>query len=204
MDPGYEYSLLFPDFSTGAVVLTPDAHTSRRHHLTEALVPGKPLKFENGVADVLPTPGAERIEDMLSDGVTFGVRDHVRDIIERHEHPGLQVYPMVFTDATGMAHRDYSYLNLYGERDFLDRQRSNFIARAEPDDPDDADFVLEYKLDVAALGAVPLGERLIFRLKRVMNPNVFVHQSLLEQFEAARITGYRAFRVAEFREGMQH
>lgn len=200
----FEYSLLFPDLSPGAVMLMPDDHTSARRYLTEPLVPGKPLRFTNGFDDMLPSPDMERVEDMLFDGMTFAVRDKVQEVLERQEHPGLQLYPMIFTDSLDQMHSDYYYLNLYGERDFLDLELSELMPPLEDSEPDDPVMVLRYRFDQAKIASVPKEERLIFRLKDVLNASFMVHHELLSELEAVRASGYRAFRVADFREGMQN
>ncbi|SEB04699.1 imm11 family protein [Rubrimonas cliftonensis] len=199
-----EYSLLFPSFTPGMVMLAPDRDTSARHYLSHHLAPGRPLRFSNGFADQLETGMQERLDDMLFDGKTFGVRDRVRELIEPFAIEGLQFHPMIFDAANGGRHDDYWYANLHLERPWLDRNASELMPGRSSDPSARRVFVLRYRLDETALAATPRESRLIFRLEGVRNANFFVHTELVARLRSARVTGFRAFPVLEFREGMQN
>ncbi len=199
----YEYHLIFPSMELGVVVLQPDEWTSSRPYLTDALIPGKPLRFVNGFADSLLSPKSERVEDMLFDGKTYGVRNKVRDLLERYEIAGLQFYPMIFQDTLGTEHLDYFYANLYIEQPFLDRTASRILPTSRGRNAPRV-FLLKYAFDEAKMRGVPEEARLVFRLEGVRNANFIVHQRILASLVSAGVTGFRAFRVADFTEGMQN
>jgi hypothetical protein len=217
------YHLLFSSWEgPGLVMLKPDRETAKRVYLGYPLPPGKPLRFSNGFSDRLSDPSQERIDDMLSEANSFGVREHVRALVERFDIEGLQFYPMIFTDSRGREHTDYWYMNLYNERSFLDLGASQVRpdVQEEDDEEDDEDddeedvggdddeddndvMVVKYAFDAKAMADVPEESRLIFQLKGVLNPNFFIHDRILELLNQAKVTGYRAFRVSDFTEGMQ-
>lgn len=201
-----QYYLLFPSFTPGVVILSPDEHTASRPYLSRPLVPGKPLRFSNGFADRLPSPDAERIDDLLSDATTFGVSERVRERLERFDIEGVQFYPMIFVDARGHDHPGYYYVNVYREQPFLDRSAATVMPGSEDEDDEEDDDILlsTYAFDAEAMAGVSEENRLIFILKGVDNANFIVHQRVLDELVALGATGYRPFRVSEFREGMQH
>jgi hypothetical protein len=201
--PELSYHLLFPSsYEPGLVMLSPDQATADRPYLARELLPGPPLRFTNGFGDRLPGPGHECIDEMLVAALTFGVRDRVRELIEGFAIEGLQFYPMVFVDARGREHPDYWYMNLHGERDFLDLNASQVLE--PPSRPGDRVYVTRYVLDAPKMETVAEESRLIFRLQGVLNMNFFVHDRILALLEQHGVTGYRAFRVGTFDEGMQY
>jgi hypothetical protein len=197
------YHLLFPaSYEPGLVMLAPDRDTAARPYLSYELPPGKPLRFSNGFNDRLPSPAQERVDDMLFAARTFGVRERVRELIEDFAIEGLQFYPMIFTDARGHEHTDYWYINLYRERDFLDLNVSQMLE--PPSTPSERVYVTRFAFDANAMASATDESRLIFQLQGVLNMNFFVHDRILGLLAQANVTGYRAFQVASFTEGMQY
>jgi hypothetical protein len=198
-----QYYFLYPEFTPGMVILQPDEATSRRHYLSAALPPGKPLRFLNGFADrVAEAGGLERIDDLLYQSKTFAFRDHLREKIEAFDIADLQFYPMVFTDSKGVDHRDYWFANVYDERPFLDEGKSDLMPGQDTSDEDL--IVVRYAFNRLAMSKVAEEQRLIFRLARAGNCGLVFHQRIADILAAENATGYRAFRVSEFTEGEQY
>lgn len=168
----------------------------------EVLKPGKPLRFYNAYSDELSSPNQERIEDILYDGENFGVRDRVRELIEPFDIAHLHFYSIMFVDATGREHTDYWYMQLIEDSPFLDRRASKLMKGSDTGPDDDLD-VLRYAFNGKAMAKVPEESRLVFRVAGASNSNLFVHDRILGLLSQAKVTGYRAYRVSDFREGMQ-
>lgn len=198
-----EYYLLFPaSLEDGAVVLQADDATARRHHLSEKLIPGKPLGFVNGFASTIVEGVEERIDDMLSAGMSFGVRDCVRELIEPLAIGGLQFYPMIFTDSGGQRHFDYYFMNFYEHRPFIDFGKSELLEGTS--EGDENILVVRYAFDEEAMRAVEQKDRLMFIAADTLNGGVFAHASVVSKLQKAEVTGFRAIPVSEFEEGMQY
>lgn len=197
-----DYYLLYPVFhDEGMVFLKPDDATARRHYLSEELNSGKPLIFENGFADRLEDPSDEKIEDFLGAGLTFGVHDRVREVIEPMGLEGVQFYPMIFRDSAGKDHYDWYFLNIFEMRPFLDRKASMLLPQTALDAK--RVVVMKFSLDAEAIAAAPEAQRHMFLLDGVLNGTVVVHASVFSKLEAAGISGYQAFKLPEFQAGMQ-
>lgn len=197
-----QYYLIYPRLVPGVVLLQPTEATETRADLSGPLPPGKPLEFVNDEQD---EPGAkgikERLGDVLFDPQSFALKNHLREQIEEFEISGLQFYPMVYRDLSGVRHKDYWYANLFIEQPFLDLKRSELMDDDEPDP--ESIYVLKYAFNEKVMRGVPEEARLIFALSGVMNPGIFVHQRILGILRDSKATGYEAFRVSEFEDGME-
>jgi hypothetical protein len=196
------YHLIFPDPAPGAVILEAKESTAKRPYNAFELVPGKPLAFKNGFAKEDDARGVpERLTDIVFDGVSFAVRDALKEQLSALPIDGLQFYPMTYLSRSGLLHTDYWYANLFKEQPFLDRERSSFIPDPEGEE-DERPWALRFALDSRAMASVTEDARLIFRLDGVMNAYLFVHDRILALLRDT--PGWVSFRVSEFHEGMQH
>ena len=98
-------------------------------------------------------------------------------------------------------HENYWFLNIYSSFDCWDRDSSCFTSFSKRDEIPLQ--VEKFALDKKVLGAVDENERLIFRMGGASGSPLFVHQRIIDYFEDASVTGYRAFKVSEYEFGME-
>ena len=139
---------------------------------------------------------------MLADGLTFGVSDCVRELIEPLAIGGLQFYPMIFTDTSGNRHFDYYYMNFHEHRPFIDFGKSELLEGTSAEDENI--LVVRYAFDEDAMRAVEQRDRLMFIAADTLNGGVFAHASVVSKLNEANVSGFRAIPVTEFEEGMQY
>jgi hypothetical protein len=199
-----QYFFLFPS-AANSVFLKPDEVTAGRPLLGMELLPGPPLRFVDAVTDFPnAVEGTREITDVLHGPGMVAVRDHLRLRLENFDLPGTQFYPMVLDDAEGCAHGDFWLLHVFEERPFVDMTKSELLEGEDPDDPDDDGvMVLRFALDEREMERVPEEHRLIFRPAHVLNVPLFFHERIIKLLRAEKATGFRAFRVSEYEDGME-
>lgn len=187
-----EYFALHPGpLEGGTIVLAPDDRTARRHYLVEELVPGAPLVFVNGFAEEVSADAPERIDDMMSALLTFGVSEKVRAILEPLGVPGLQFYPMIYEATDGTRHEDFWFMNFFERRDVLDLRASELLPGEDPEAEEDV-VVLRFRLDEGAVRELGSKASLLFLPDRAASAMPIAHGSVVEMLQEAGVTGYRA------------
>lgn len=139
-----------------------------------------PLIFSNGHQVLFAKRGIkEKRADVLFDGVTFIVKDHIRMALLALELPTISMHPAVYIDDTETWHEDYWYVAVHQFIACVDRSKSRFMPPRRPD----ADLsVGKYSLDDKVLDAISLPERLLFRMGATTDGMVVCHRSLFKHF----------------------
>lgn len=199
-----QYFFLHPQ--RGEVLfIAPDQATDARPYLGAELLPGPPLRFLDAQAnDPNAEPEPRAITDVLHGPGVIAFHNRLRLRLEEFELVGMRFYPMVLEDAGGNKHNEYWLLNVFEEQPFVDLKKSELLDEEDPDDPeDDGVVVLQFAFDERAMKAVPEDKRLVFRPAHVMNAALVFHERIVNMLHQENATGFRAFRVSEFHEGMQ-
>ncbi|QYF95419.1 hypothetical protein KY495_09835 [Massilia sp. PAMC28688] len=166
----------------GYPTLKPDTNTADRRYQHKPLARGSaPLIFSNGHAEHFAKNGIQEKEaSVLFDGATFIVGDHIRMALLPLELPTINIHPAVYVDATGQWHEDYWYVAFDDHISCVDRAKSHFM----PADENDDDLTMvKYSLDEKVLDAIPLQERLLFRIGGTDTGMVVCHHSLFKLFK---------------------
>ncbi|QYF95416.1 hypothetical protein KY495_09820 [Massilia sp. PAMC28688] len=165
----------------GFPILKADTSTAKRFYQSDPLAAGSaPLIFSNGFQALFAKRGIkEKRADVLFDGATFIVRNHIRTALLALELPTINLHPAVYTDGEGRRHADYWYVAFPGFIDCVDRAKSRYMP---PLYPDDTLAMGAYSLDDAVLDKIPLQQRLLFRMGGTDDGLVVCHCSLFNHF----------------------
>lgn len=165
---------------------------------------GGPLAFFDGFRNEQLRDGTKEIlTDILFDGTSMVVTSRIKSSLEGFDIDGLQYYPAIYIDNSGIWHEDYWYMNFYTRLDCWDREFSIYDSEFDENDPYDFADVDRYSLDSGKLSRVPASERMMFKMGRSAGQYIFAHKEIAKFFLLEQIPSMQIFKVSEFEEGDQ-
>jgi hypothetical protein len=180
--------------------LSADTNTrERRFRYEPEPVGSAPLIFSNGWKEEYLKRGVkDDVTDILFDGNNFMVRDHMREKLLQLDIPNLHIHPAIYIDDRDEWHEDYWYLTFSKLLDCWDRDASDY-----DDDPVVAGTatlygIYSYSLDAKVLDAIPLKDRLLFKMGGAVQAMVVCHKSIAGIFRAGEKTGARLQGITEY------
>ena len=183
--------------------LVADTATASRDYDFDPLPPfSMPVVFKNATAFEHPEwkdkfhtyPFLKTLSSFI---VTKDIYLNLRDLIDLKK---MKFHPAVYISDDDNMYENYWYLNIYSDFDCWDREKSKYDSFLGDDS---APEIEKYVLNSDILNEVKEEDRLIFRMGWDLGSNLFVHQRIIDYFESANITGYRAFKVSEYEFGME-
>ena len=160
------------------------------------------LFFQN--EEALENPDSEDqfiTPPILITGVSFITIGTIKRYLTELGLKGMRFHPAVYIAGKEDCYEDYWYLNIYTTIDCWDRDKSK-VKKIFSNDG----MPLELRkivLDEAVLDSIDEENRLIFRMGSAAGSPLLVHQRIIDYFEEASVTGYRAFKVNEYQFGME-
>ena len=195
-----QYFIIYPNLDSDKIPsLNADANTSLWNYSEEVVTAGPPLKFINSYKKRMLKKGIkETVPDVLFDGFRILVRSHIREKILNLDVPGLVLQPSIYLDIEDNLHEDFWYLTFTQKLDCWDREHSIYDDKVVGA-PVDPRYILDkFVLDADVLDKIPLEKRLMFRMGKVLQGFVFVHESIMGWFMNE---GAELISVVEFGEG---
>ena len=100
-------------------------------------------------------------------------------------------------------HENYVLTNFYEQLDCLDVEESNIEFKRERRGIMKY-TVEEFRLSSTILDAIPEEQRLIFKIDKVTDAHIMVHQKIKDIMEQENATGCRFFRVDQYTDGDEY
>jgi len=204
MNYNKQYYILFGDFSDGPSYLRALKKTSKRNFEYEKLSrTGGPAFFENAFDEEDKEDGQKHpIYDVMSVAGWFLFSQRIYEKMREFNTRGMQLFPAVFIDDDGHYHENYMLTNFYEKLDCLDLERSNILGKLQSSI--ERYDVENFYLSQSILDDIPEDERLIFKIDKSFDANIFVHQRLKDIIEQSGATGASFIRVDEYTSGDEY
>ncbi|MET3130293.1 hypothetical protein AAKU55_000546 [Oxalobacteraceae bacterium GrIS 1.11] len=168
--------------------LTPDTNTEDRRFSFEKQPMGSPpLVFFNGAKEYQQKMGIPSVKippEILFDGTNMLVPSRIRKILLKLDIPHLHMHPAIYIHDDGKWYEDYWYMAFSERFDCWDRKTSNY----EQDDPPirlggfELYQIYTYSLNDELLDAIPLEQRLLFKIGETLDAFIVCHESLSRLF----------------------
>jgi len=199
-----QYYILFNDFSDGPSYLRPLTKTSFRNYEYEKLnLSGGPAFFENAFEEEDKKAGEKHpIYDVMDAAGWYLFSHRIYEKMQTFVINNFQFFPSVFIDDDGHYHENYVLTNFYGKLDCLDVKKSIITSQTEI-------RRIEYEvekiyLSTEILDNIPEEERLIFKIDKVGDAHIMVHQKIKDIMENENATGAKFIRVDQYTEGDEY
>ena len=182
--------------------LEPDVNTEDRRFRFEAQAAGTPpLVFHNSWKKENLKKGLRSLSPaVLFEGDDLVVSTAIRDRLLLEEISDLAMHPAIYIDDQERWHEDYWFLTFTKWLDCWDRRTSTY----EQDDPPvrlggfELHQVYQYSLDPDVLDAVPLRQRLLFKLGGSLDGFIVCHKSLMALFRINGQSGAELVRITDY------
>jgi len=200
-----QYYILFGDTSNGASHLRPSSNTVDRSYTYVKLnLSGGPTFFYNSFAEEDKKAGIKHpILDVMDADGWFLFSNRLYQQMATFEINGMQLFPAVFIDDNKKYHENYFLTNFYEELDCLDVDKSNIRSKRERRNRITYN-VKELFLSNEILDKIPEEQRLMFRIDKVGDGHILVHQKIKDIIEQENATGAKFFRVDQYKAGDEY
>jgi len=204
MNYNEQYYILFGDTSNGASHLRPLQKTADRSFTYKQLnLSGGPAFFENAFSEEDIKAGIKHpILDVMDAAGWFLFSNRLYQQMATFDIQGMQLFPAVFINDDKKYHEDYFLTNFYEKLDCLDVDKSIIVRKRERRNK------ITYNVDTISLSnkvldAIPEEQRLMFRIDKITDGFVIVHQKIKDIIEQENATGAKFYRIDQYTKGDQ-
>ena len=200
-----QYYILFGDTSNGPSHLRPLQKTADRdYEYMQLNRSGGPAFFENAFDEEDKKTGEKHpILDVMDAAGWFLFSNRLYQKMVTFDIQGMQLFPAVFIGDDKHFHEDYVLTNFYEKLDCLDVEESTIESTSESRGRVSHE-VEKVRLSSKILDKIPEEHRLIFKIAKVDDAHIIIHQRIKDIIEKENATGAKFFRVDEYTEGDEY